>query len=92
MIHPDQKPMFRFLAIMTAAFMVGFTIKHIAAVFLPALGGFFWMINYRIPFLAGAVLGMVSLIAAQFMRSHHDPDRRPEAVLPVYAAADTEKA
>lgn len=28
---------------------VGFTINHIAAVFLPALGGFFWMIDYRIP-------------------------------------------
>lgn len=71
---------------------VGFTINHMAAVFLPALGGFLWMINYRIPFLAGAALGMVSLIAAQFMRSHHDPDSRPETVLPIYTAADTEKA
>jgi predicted MFS family arabinose efflux permease len=47
---------------------VGFTINHIAAVFLPALGGFFWMIDYRIPFVAGSVLGVVSLIAAQWMR------------------------
>jgi len=54
---------------------VGFTINHIAAVFLPALGGYFWMISYRIPFIAGAILGVVSLIAAQFMRSHHKPTR-----------------
>lgn len=47
---------------------VGFTINHIAAVFLPALGGFLWMINYRIPFLMGAALGVVSLILTQFMR------------------------
>ena len=47
---------------------VGFTINHIAAVFLPALGGFFWMIDYRIPFVAGSVLGVVSLVAAQWMR------------------------
>jgi predicted MFS family arabinose efflux permease len=47
---------------------VGFTINHIAAVFLPALGGYFWMIDYRIPFVAGSVLGVLSLVAAQFMR------------------------
>lgn len=69
---------------------VGFTINHIAAVFLPALGGYFWMINYRIPFLAGAALGVVSLIAAQFMRSHHDPGQ--PIVLPVYTAAEAEEA
>ena len=47
---------------------VGFTINHIAAVFLPALGGYFWMIDYRIPFIAGSALGVVSLVAAQWMR------------------------
>lgn len=47
---------------------VGFTINHIAAVFLPALGGYLWMLNYRIPFLMGAALGFVSLILAQFIR------------------------
>ena len=44
---------------------VGFTINHIAAVFLPALGGILWMVDYRIPFLAGAALSVVSLIAVQ---------------------------
>lgn len=47
---------------------VGFTINHIAAVFLPALGGYLWMVDYRIPFLMGAGLGVVSLILAQLIR------------------------
>ena len=47
---------------------VGFTINHIAAVFLPALGGYLWMLNYRLPFIAGAAMGVVSLILAQFIR------------------------
>jgi predicted MFS family arabinose efflux permease len=47
---------------------VGFTINHIAAVFLPALGGYLWMIDYRIPFQGGAALGAVSLLLAQFIR------------------------
>ena len=47
---------------------VGFTINHIAAVFLPALGGYLWMLNYRIPFLMGAAMGVVSLALAQFIR------------------------
>jgi hypothetical protein len=48
---------------------VGFTINHIAAVFLPALGGFLWIIDYRIPFVAGAVMAVISLIAVQQIRT-----------------------
>ncbi len=48
---------------------VGFTINHIAAVVIPALGGLLWMINYRIPFLGGAALSIVSLIAVQQIRT-----------------------
>ena len=44
---------------------VGFTINHIAAVVLPVLGGLLWMIDYRIPFLAGAVLSLLSFISVQ---------------------------
>ena len=44
---------------------VGFTINHLAAVFLPAIGGMLWMIDYRIPFVAGACMSFISLIAAQ---------------------------
>ena len=47
---------------------VGFTINHIAAVFLPALGGILWMVDYRIPFLAGAGLSLISLMAVQKIR------------------------
>jgi predicted MFS family arabinose efflux permease len=44
---------------------VGFTINHIAAVFLPAIGGLLWVVDYRIPFFGGAVMAVISLIAAQ---------------------------
>jgi hypothetical protein len=44
---------------------VGFTINHLAAVFLPAIGGMLWMIDYRIPFVAGAFMSLISLIAVQ---------------------------
>jgi hypothetical protein len=47
---------------------VGFTINHIAAVFLPALGGILWMVDYRIPFLAGAGMSLISLMAVQKIR------------------------
>ena len=48
---------------------VGFTINHIAAVFLPAIGGYFWIIDYRIPFIAGAVMALISLTAVQRIRT-----------------------
>jgi hypothetical protein len=47
---------------------VGFTINHMAAVVLPAVGGFLWMVDYRIPFVLGAGLSLVSLIAVQWIR------------------------
>ena len=47
---------------------VGFTINHIAAVFLPAVGGILWMVDYRIPFVAGAVMSLISLVAVQMIR------------------------
>lgn len=47
---------------------VGFTINHIAAVVLPVVGGTLWMVDYRIPFIAGACLALVALAAAQRLR------------------------
>ncbi|MFC1857077.1 MFS transporter [Thermodesulfobacteriota bacterium] len=44
---------------------VGFTINHIAAVILPAIGGLLWMVDYRIPFICGAGLSFASLMAVQ---------------------------
>ncbi len=52
---------------------VGFTINHIAAVFLPAVGGRLWMIDYRIPFVAGAMMSVVSLMAVQMIRVPRQP-------------------
>jgi hypothetical protein len=46
---------------------VGFTINHIAAVVMPAIGGALWMIDYRIPFFAGAGLSLISLLAVQWI-------------------------
>jgi hypothetical protein len=48
---------------------VGFTINHLAAVFLPAIGGLLWVIDYRIPFFAGAAMGVVSLLAVQKIKT-----------------------
>ena len=47
---------------------VGFTINHIAAVFLPAIGGLLWVVDYRIPFFGGALMSAISLLAVQFIR------------------------
>jgi len=47
---------------------VGFTINHIAAIFLPAIGGFLWVVDYRIPFFAGAAIAVISFIAVQKIR------------------------
>ncbi|MCG8472109.1 MAG: MFS transporter [Desulfobacterales bacterium] len=43
----------------------GFTINHIAAVVLPVIGGLLWMVDYRIPFYAGAVMAGISWMAVQ---------------------------
>jgi hypothetical protein len=48
---------------------MGFSINHLAAVFLPAIGGMLWVIDYRIPFFAGAAMGVVSLLAVQKIRT-----------------------
>ncbi len=53
---------------------VGFTINHIAAVVLPAVGGLLWMVDYRIPFVAGAAFSMISLIAVQRIRVQGQKD------------------
>ncbi len=46
---------------------VGFTINHIAAVIIPAVGGLLWIIDYRIPFIAGAGMSVISLAAVQLI-------------------------
>ena len=48
---------------------VGFTINHIAAVFLPVIGGYLWMIDYRIPFIIGACFSAISFLAVQKIKT-----------------------
>lgn len=48
---------------------VGFTINHIAAVVIPVVGGIVWLSNYKIVFIAASVLSLVSLIAAQLVKT-----------------------
>jgi predicted MFS family arabinose efflux permease len=48
---------------------VGFTINHIAAVIIPAIGGLMWILDYRILFIAGAIMSAVSLLFVQFIKS-----------------------
>ncbi len=47
---------------------VGFTINHIAAVALPVMGGILWIIDYRLPFIIGSGLSVISLAAVQRIR------------------------
>jgi MFS family permease len=48
---------------------VGFTINHIAAVFLPVLGGLLWLVDYRLVFFSGAALSFISLVLVQIIPS-----------------------
>jgi len=59
--HAEQKDIAPSMA-------VGFTINHISAVVLPAIGGILWVIDWRIPFIAGACIALCSLIFTQFIR------------------------
>ena len=61
--------------------------RHLGLVELTP-GGYLWMISYRIPFLMGAALGVVSLVAARWMRV---PREAAEVPVPRgYAAGDAE--
>jgi hypothetical protein len=46
---------------------VGFTINHIAAVFIPAAGGLLWITNYRAVFLGAVGMSIISLILSQLI-------------------------
>ena len=53
---------------------VGFTINHISAVILPVIGGLLWTINWRIPFLGGALLTLASLFFSQKVSDNRSDD------------------
>ena len=46
---------------------VGFTINHVAAVVIPALGGLLWLMDYRIVFISGVGLAIISLVLCQLI-------------------------
>lgn len=48
---------------------VGFTINHISAIVIPLLGGAVWLINWRLPFIIGGCLTVVSLYFTQKIRT-----------------------
>ena len=48
---------------------VGFTINHISAIVLPVVGGILWVINWRIPFIAGAFIALCSLFFTQYIKN-----------------------
>ena len=52
---------------------VGFTINHIAAVFLPAILGLVWIQSHSLVFLIGAAMALVSLLLAFIIPRHPKP-------------------
>ncbi len=55
---------------------VGFTINHVAAVFLPALGGMLWLVDYRYVFFTGALLSFFSLLLVWLIPSQLKAERQ----------------
>ena len=49
---------------------VGYTINHISAVVIPLIGGTLWLINWRLPFIIGACLTIISLYFTQKIKTH----------------------
>ncbi len=49
---------------------VGFTINHISAVIIPLIGGTLWLLNWRLPFIIGAGLTLVSLYFTQKIKTY----------------------
>ena len=60
-----------------ASISVSFTINHIAAVVLPAIGGMLWMVDYRIPFIGGAIFSFISLMAVQRIQTQRSKTSKP---------------
>ncbi|SHI05062.1 MFS transporter [Marivita hallyeonensis] len=67
---------------------VAFTINHIAAVFLPALLGYLWLVSPGAVFGLAAGMAMVSLMLALMIPRHPEPGN--ETVFSRYVAAPAE--
>ena len=55
---------------------VAFTINHIAAVFIPVIFGFVWLVSPTAVFLAGAAMAFVSLVLATLIPNRPDDGLR----------------
>ncbi len=49
---------------------VGYAINHATAVILPVIGGYLWILDWRIPFFAAAALSLISLGFAQMVKTN----------------------
>jgi predicted MFS family arabinose efflux permease len=67
---------------------VAFTINHIAAVFLPALLGYMWLVSPGAVFALAAGMALVSLMLALMIPRHPEPGN--ETVFSAYVAAPAE--
>jgi hypothetical protein len=55
---------------------VGFTINRISAVVIPLFGGVLWMLNWRLPFLIGVGLTILSLYFTQMITTDYHKKMR----------------
>ncbi|MGV6847086.1 MAG: MFS transporter [Marinibacterium sp.] len=67
---------------------VAFTINHIAAVFLPVLLGFLWLMSPGAVFWLAAAMAMVSLGLALLVPRHPEPGRETVLTRPLPAAPE----
>ena len=67
---------------------VAFTINHIAAVFLPALLGYLWLVSPGAVFLLAACMAGASLLLALLIPRHPEPGH--ETILSAVAPAPAE--
>lgn len=50
---------------------VGFTINHISAVVIPLIGGAMWLVSWRLPFIIGVIITILSLYFTQRIRTQY---------------------
>ena len=67
---------------------VAFTINHIAAVFLPALLGYLWIVSPGGVFALAAAMAGISLVLACMIPRHPAPDHETVFSRPVFAATE----
>jgi len=53
----------------TQSTAVGFTINHISAIVIPLIGGSLWLVDWRLPFVVGAALTLVTFYFTQKIRT-----------------------